>query len=106
MAGRELQGAVVVVTGASAGIGRATAGLLALRGSKVLLAARREDRLQALAEKLRARGGTAVVQRREVTSLGDLGVLREYALEAFGRAEVFVNHAGIPGGGRSDAADF
>jgi short-subunit dehydrogenase len=106
MAGRELQGAVVVVTGASAGIGRATAELFALRGSRVVLAARREDRLQALAEKLQARGGTAVVQRCDVTSLGDLEVLRDYALEAFGRVDVLVNNAGIPGGGRFEDIDF
>ena len=96
----------MVVTGASAGIGRATAELFALRGSRVVLASRREDRLQALAEKLQARGGTAVVQRCDVTSLGDLEVLRDYALEAFGRVDVLVNNAGIPGGGRFEDIDF
>jgi len=106
MAGRKLQGASVVVTGASAGIGRATAKLFALRGSRVVLAARREDRLQALAAEVQARGGTAAVQRCDVTNLDDLEALRDYALEAFGRVDVLVNNAGILGGGRFEAVEL
>ena len=96
----------MVVTGASAGIGWATAKVFALRGSRVVLAARREDRLQALAGEVRARGGTAVVQRCDVTSLEDLEALRDCALEAFGRVDVLVNNAGIPGGGRFDDVEL
>jgi short-subunit dehydrogenase len=106
MAGRKLQGATVVVTGASAGIGRATAKLFALRGSRVVLAARREDRLQALAAEVQARGGTAAVQRCDVTSLDDLEALRDFALKAFGRVDVLVNNAGISGGGRFEAVEL
>ena len=75
----------MVVTGASAGIGWVTADLFARRGSRMVLAARREERLDALARAIRVIGGTAVVQRCDVTELTEL--------------EALVNNAGIPGGG-------
>ena len=89
----------MVVTGASAGIGWVTADLFARRGSRMVLAARREERLEALARAIRVRGGTAVVQRCDVTELTELEALRDQALTTFGRVDVLVNNAGIPGGG-------
>jgi NADP-dependent 3-hydroxy acid dehydrogenase YdfG len=95
-----LRGAVVVVTGASSGIGEATALRFARAGSRVVLAARRLDRLEALAERIRARGGEALPVRCDVTDEADVAGLVEATLQAFGRCDVLVNNAGIPGGGR------
>jgi NADP-dependent 3-hydroxy acid dehydrogenase YdfG len=94
------RGAVVVVTGASSGIGEATALRFARAGSRVVLAARRLDRLKALAELIRARGGEALPVRCDVTDHADIGKLVAATLGAFGRCDVLVNNAGIPGGGR------
>jgi short-subunit dehydrogenase len=95
----ELRGAVVVVTGASAGFGKRTALRFARAGSSVVLAARRFERLAALAERIAARGGTALPVRCDVQVRDDLEHLRDATLEAFGRCDVLVNNAGIPGGG-------
>lgn len=96
----DLRGAVVVVTGASSGIGEATALRFARAGSRVVLAARRLDRLETLAERIRARGGEALPVRCDVAEDADIGGLVRATLEAFGRCDVLVNNAGIPGGGR------
>jgi short-subunit dehydrogenase len=90
----------VVVTGASSGIGEATARALARIGTDVVLAARREDRLRALAEELERDGGRALPVRCDVTDRADLARLREEVKGTFGRCDVLVNNAGIPGGGR------
>jgi short-subunit dehydrogenase len=87
---------VAVVTGASSGIGEATARALARAGAAVVLAARREERLETLAEELRGRGGGALAVRCDVTRLEDLERLRDETLRAFGRCDVLVNNAGIP----------
>ena len=94
----ELRGAVSVVTGASAGIGRATALALARAGSDVVLAARREDRLREVADRI-APVGRASVVRCDVTNPDDLTALRDAVDRGFGRVDVLVNNAGIPGGG-------
>ncbi len=96
----ELRGAVVVVTGASAGFGELTALRFAREGADVVLAARRIERLEALAERIGARGGRALPVRCDVTDLRDLEELGERVDEAFGGCDVLVNNAGIPGGGR------
>jgi short-subunit dehydrogenase len=96
----ELQGSVVVVTGASSGIGRATAGMLAARGARVVVAARREDRLKELARLIGERGGQALPVVTDVTSDEDLRRLLGETLAAHGRVDALVNNAGIPGGGR------
>jgi short-subunit dehydrogenase len=98
----ELRGSVAVVTGASSGIGWATGWALAGAGSRVVLAARRTDRLDELAGQIRSRGGEALGVRCDVTSVEDLEALRDRTLETFGRCDVLVNIAGIPGGGRFD----
>ncbi len=96
----ELNGAVAVVTGASSGFGELTAGLLAREGASVVLAARRVERLEALAGQIEGRGGRALAVRCDVTEIADLRALRDRVHEAFGRCDVLINNAGIPGGGR------
>jgi len=102
-----LRGAVVVVTGASSGIGEATALRFARAGARVVLAARRVDRLEEVVSRIRARGGDAVAVGCDVTVREDLDALATATLERHGRADVVVANAGIPAGGpfRSLSAD-
>nr|WP_027927613.1 SDR family oxidoreductase [Amycolatopsis benzoatilytica] len=86
---------VVAITGASSGIGEATARLLAARGCAVVLGARREDRLGALVEEIRAGGGQAVAVATDVTRLAEMERLVACAVEEFGRLDVLVGNAGI-----------
>jgi NADP-dependent 3-hydroxy acid dehydrogenase YdfG len=86
----EIAGSVVVVTGASSGIGEATARAAAARGAHVVLGARRADRLEALAAELPG----AVARGTDVTSRADLDALVQAALDAHGRVDVLVNNAG------------
>lgn len=86
---------VVVITGASSGIGEATARLLAAEGARVALGARRKDRLDALAEDIRRGGGEAHVAVTDVTKRADVEALVRGAVDAFGRIDVIVNNAGI-----------
>jgi short-subunit dehydrogenase len=95
----ELNGAVAVVTGASAGIGWSTAVALAREGASVVVAARRLERLEGLAREVDKRGGTAHPVACDVNRLQDLERLREETERAFGPADVLVNNAGLPGGG-------
>jgi short-subunit dehydrogenase len=92
-----LAGRVCVVTGASSGIGEATARALGRAGATVVLAARREDLLARCAEDI---GDRATWRRCDVTSLEDLQALRDHVAEEHGRCDVVVNNAGVPGGGR------
>jgi uncharacterized protein len=89
-------GRVCVVTGASAGIGQATARALSRAGATLVLAARREERLRQLADEL---GERASWVRCDVTEVEDLERLRDATLERHGRCDVLVNNAGVPGGG-------
>ncbi|MDR6523497.1 SDR family oxidoreductase [Variovorax gossypii] len=86
---------VVVITGASSGIGRATALHLASRGAKVVLGARRETQLRALAQEIEAAGGQAVYRPTDVTRRQDLQMLVDTGVARFGRVDVVVNNAGI-----------
>jgi short-subunit dehydrogenase len=95
----ELSGATAVITGASAGIGEATAVAFARRGTRVVLAARRLDRLEELAERIQEHGGTALAVRCDVGDPKQVAALPVVVREAFGRCDVLVNNAGIPGGG-------
>jgi len=95
----EVKGAVAVVTGASAGIGEATAVALAQRGAKVVLAARRKERLDDLADRIGTAGGQALAIRCDVTDPEQVASLPSVVNEAFGPCDILVNNAGIPGGG-------
>ncbi len=95
----QVKGTVAVVTGASAGIGEATAVALAQRGAKVVLAARRLDRLESMADRITRAGGTALAVPCDVTDHHALMTLRTVVQEAFGPVDILVNNAGIPGGG-------
>jgi NADP-dependent 3-hydroxy acid dehydrogenase YdfG len=89
------QGKVVVITGASSGIGEATALVLAGRGAKVVLGARGADRLQGLAARIAAAGGEAAYARTDVKRRTDLSDLVTLACERYGKLDVLVNNAGI-----------
>ncbi|MEV6825119.1 SDR family oxidoreductase [Amycolatopsis sp. NPDC051102] len=86
---------VVAITGASSGIGEATARELAGRGAAVVLGARRTDRLEALAHKIRGDGGRAEVLDVDVTRRADLERLVALAVDRFGRLDVLVGNAGV-----------
>ncbi|GGN44913.1 SDR family oxidoreductase [Streptomyces fuscichromogenes] len=86
---------VVAITGASAGIGEATARLLAERGATVVLGARRTARLDELAESIRQAGGTALTCKVDVTNREDLQQFVAAAVEEYGRLDVMVNNAGV-----------
>ncbi len=90
-----INGKVVAITGASSGIGEATARLLAERGAALVLGARRIDRLDALAQQIRDRDGQAVSCATDVTRAGDLQRLVDRAVAEFGRLDVLVGNAGI-----------
>src|SRR5258706_16320365 len=86
---------VVVITGASSGIGEATALLLAERGAKLVLGARRSDRLKALADRIAAAGGEAAYTPVDVKRRGDLSNLVKMACERYGNLDVLFKNSGI-----------
>jgi NADP-dependent 3-hydroxy acid dehydrogenase YdfG len=90
-----IEGKVVAITGASSGIGEATALLLAERDAKVVLGARRPDRLDALAARIAAAGGEVAVKPTDVTNRGDLTDLVALAVERYGKLDVLVSNAGV-----------
>jgi NADP-dependent 3-hydroxy acid dehydrogenase YdfG len=90
-----IQQKVVVITGASSGIGEATAMLLARHGARVVVGARRTDRLEKLVSAIRAPGGTAEYQAVDVTKRDQVEALVHFAKAKFGRVDVVVNNAGI-----------
>ncbi|TGD82554.1 SDR family oxidoreductase [Hymenobacter wooponensis] len=92
---QNLAGKVVAITGASSGIGEATAVLLASQGATVVLGARRTERLAALAERITAAGGQAVYARTDVKRRTDVAALIKLAIERYGKLDVLVSNAGI-----------
>ncbi|MFK0520888.1 SDR family oxidoreductase [Paenibacillus illinoisensis] len=90
-----VKGKVVVITGASSGIGEATARLLAQQGAHVVIGARRVERLHALASSIRSEGGSVEVQALDVTRLEEMQSIVDLALTRYGRLDVVVNNAGL-----------
>ncbi|MCW8116590.1 MULTISPECIES: SDR family oxidoreductase [Streptomyces violaceoruber group] len=90
-----IEGKVVAITGASGGIGEASALLLAERGAKVVLGARRPERLADLALRIGRSGGEAAWIRTDVTRREDVAALVALARERFGRLDVLVGNAGV-----------
>jgi NADP-dependent 3-hydroxy acid dehydrogenase YdfG len=86
---------VVLITGASSGIGKATALLLAKKDTHVVLGARRTDRLAAIASDIQAEGGSAAYRTLDVTSLEQMQAFVNFAQENFGRIDAIVNNAGV-----------
>jgi NADP-dependent 3-hydroxy acid dehydrogenase YdfG len=91
----DLSNKIIAVTGASSGIGEATARLLAARGAKIVIGARRIERLENLAEEIRRAGGAVEVRAVDVTDRADVLAFVDFAVERFGRLDVLVNNAGV-----------
>lgn len=89
------QSKVIAITGASSGIGAEAAKLLAAQGNRLVLGARRLDRLQPVVDEINAAGGSALACEMNVSRRDDVTRMVDTALEAFGRLDVFVNNAGI-----------
>ena len=101
----DIRDKVVAITGASSGIGKAVAVLLAKEGAKVVLAARRADQLQQIVAGIKDAGGEAVYKVTDVTSRKELIDLVQLACDDFGRLDVIVNNAGISQLSRIDELD-
>ena len=90
-----IQEKVVVITGASSGIGESTAKLLAAQGAKVVLGARRSNRIDTVVKEISAAGGKAIGFVTDVTKRAQVEGLIQRAVEGFGRVDVLINNAGI-----------
>jgi NADP-dependent 3-hydroxy acid dehydrogenase YdfG len=90
-----IEGKVVVITGASSGNGEATARHLSSQGATVVLGARRLDRIKSLADELIRKGGKALAIQTDVTQVGQVKRLVESAVQTFGRIDVMINNAGL-----------
>ena len=90
-----IDGKVIVITGASSGIGRAAARLLAERGAKVVLGARRVDELEAIGDEIRTSGGEAACQQTDVSKRDDMASLCGLASDRYGKLDGLISNAGI-----------
>jgi NADP-dependent 3-hydroxy acid dehydrogenase YdfG len=90
-----IEGKVVVITGASSGLGEASARYLSTQGATVVLGARRHDRIESLARELTARGGKATAVTTNVTDRQQVKKLVDAAVQAYGRIDVIINKAGL-----------
>jgi NADP-dependent 3-hydroxy acid dehydrogenase YdfG len=97
---------VIAITGASSGIGEATARRLAARGARVVMGARRTDRLESIAAELRAGGAEVATVELDVTRRADLDRLVRAAVDRFGRLDVLVSNAGVSALGPLAAGDI
>lgn len=91
----EIQNKVVIITGASSGLGEATARRLANNGAKLMLAARREDKLKSIVADLEKSGGTAQYRVTDVSDRAQVEALARATKQAYGRVDILVNNAGL-----------
>ncbi|SDQ67036.1 NADP-dependent 3-hydroxy acid dehydrogenase YdfG [Chryseobacterium soldanellicola] len=103
---QNIKGKVVAITGASSGIGKAIALELAKNGAKVVLGARRTEKLQQIVEEIKNTGGEAIFHQVDVKDKADLVQLVNAAVEKYGRLDVMVNNAGISQLSRIDELDI
>src|SRR6516225_1544830 len=90
-----IKGKVIVITGASSGLGEASARLLSAQGAAVVLGARRRERIDALTRELTANGGKATAISTDVTDRAQVGKLVEASVQIYGRIDVMINNAGL-----------
>jgi NADP-dependent 3-hydroxy acid dehydrogenase YdfG len=90
-----IAGKIVVITGASSGLGEATARFLSAQGASVVLGARRAERIQSLADELTGKGGKALAVRTDVTKFDQVKKLVDAAVQTYGRIDVMINNAGL-----------
>ena len=90
-----IEGKVVVITGGSSGLGEATARYLAKKGAKIVLGARRLNKLEVIADEIKQKGGAIEVLKTDVTKAEDVKALVKKAIDRFGKIDVLVNNAGI-----------
>ena len=95
MSYNNITGKVVVITGASSGLGEAAARLLSANGAKVVLGARRVERLQTIVEELNKNGGNALAVATDVKELSQVKHLVDMAVQTHGRIDVMINNAGV-----------
>ena len=93
--GNNIEGKVIVITGASSGLGEASARLLCAQGASVVLGARRVDRIESLANQLTTSGGKAIAIATNVTQHDQVKRLADAAVRRFGRIDVMLNNAGL-----------
>ncbi|HEX3082637.1 MAG TPA: SDR family NAD(P)-dependent oxidoreductase [Candidatus Saccharimonadia bacterium] len=92
---KPIEDKVVIITGATSGIGEATARLLAAEGARVVLAGRRDDRLNALEEEIKDGGGVALAVPTDVSKQASAQALIDATIEEFGRIDILFNNAGV-----------
>lgn len=102
---KKLQDQVIVITGASSGIGLATAEAAAQRGAKVVLAARSEQALNTIVQRITTAGGQAIAVPCDVADRGQVDRVAQTAIQRFGRIDTWVNNAGLAIYGRSDETE-
>ncbi len=90
-----IEGKVIVITGASSGLGEAAARLLSAQGARVVLGARRRDRIEALADQLNSAGGKAIAVVVDVSDRAQVKALVDTAVRTYGRIDVMINNAGL-----------
>ncbi len=94
---KDFKGKALVITGGATGIGKAMADRFGAQGARVIVAARREDRLREAVEDLASKGVDARYKVCDVSTLEDATALADYAWDEFGQVDVLVNNAGRPG---------